>query len=243
MNIPMPDQREKEVAIQRIITEGLVPPQSLRQHVGELYCSLGFRYIFRDTVDGLIMAVAAVIGFMLVWTLSSGQHLYGMVIIVSPLLFLLQAVVIEAKERLSGMYELKMVCKFTLRQITAFRMIGFSGLGIVCCIGISVFASFYWRIPDFGRILVLSLCSLFLYSLFTLWGIQRMRGRAAYCTPAVMWIIACLLPVVLQDGQWDRLLADVPVAAALCLLLVSGWLYLREIKKLFLSNDKEVLIC
>ena len=60
----------------------------------------------------------------------------------APVFFVFAVLLTEIAERINLLYELKMTCKYTILQITAFRVVCFSLIGTVLCTLISLLAPF-----------------------------------------------------------------------------------------------------
>lgn len=241
MNIKMPDEHEKGRSIETILSKGISRPKSFVERISEIYRSLGYRCIFWDTADSILLSSAISIGIAVLWAFSSSKSTYGMLFAISPVLYLLLALFTDVKERIGGLYELKMTCKFTIRQITAFRMICFSGIGIAFSVLMSTLSCLLGGFQNYDRMLITSLCALFLCSFLTLFTMMHIRGKWSYYTPPVIWSAICILPVLLFGEQWELLISRIPMAANLCVIAIVGWLYLREIKKLICCNEREVV--
>ena len=243
MNIPMPDENEKSVAIETILAKGLIRRKSLFQQLNELYRNIGLRRIFWDITD--IMVITFMSTLLLVFVLkdliAQKSMVFGILFAISPFMFLFLSLITEAKERMTGLYELKMTCKYTIRQISAFRMLCFSGAGMAFSGLISVTLAFWDGNQEFWQILVISLCALFLYSLLMIAAMNRLHRNWSYYVPSIVWALLSILPLKLFGEQWESFLRQVPFGIALGFLCILVWLYLWEIKQLIYSNEREVI--
>lgn len=242
MNIKMPNESEKDLSIDFILLKGLSHPKSLLNYLLKLYRSLGFGFIFWDTADIFLLSAAGAFGIALFWVMSSEQYIYGTLFAISPILFLLLTLITEAKERISGLYELKMTLKFTMNQIIAFQMLCFSGIGVAFCILMLSITWFMGKEQFFGHIVTISLCALFLCSFITLFTIVHIKGKWVFYIPSAIWVVICILPAQMFSDKWELFLSKIPIGVNLCMIFVLAWLYIREIKKLISMRKSEVII-
>ncbi|SHI23056.1 hypothetical protein SAMN02745823_03670 [Sporobacter termitidis DSM 10068] len=242
MNIPMPDENEKSVAIDAILSKGLIRQKSLGRQLRELHRALGLRSIFRDTADGMLIAAGITLGLCFILFRSFPYSWTGgMLFAVSPVFYLLLSLASEIKERVSGLYELKMTCRYTIRQICVFRMLYFSAAGTAFCVLIAASVSVPGGFRDFWHTLAISLCSLFLCSLLSAKAAAFIgRRRMYYLFPAI-WPAICILPVQVFGKAWDQALLRLPDGIALAVVFLTAFFYLREIKKLMTRSEREAL--
>jgi hypothetical protein len=177
MNIIELSQNEKDRAIEAILSRGLSKPKSLWGHLWEIYRALGLRYIFLDTAQAIIMTVFAAIVFIGLYPLWPEQHIYAALFAAAPVFFIFVVLFTETIERLSGLYELKMTCKYTVRQIAAFRVLCFSLVGVVFCTLTSLYFSRLQLAYDFFRAFSISLCALFLCAFLTISVLRRFKWK------------------------------------------------------------------
>jgi hypothetical protein len=240
MNIIEPSQYEKDKAIEDIILKGLSKPKSLWEYLCDIYRALGLRYIFCDMAYAMIMTVVSTIGFIILYPLTPEQHIYAAIFAVAPVFFIFIVLFTEIIERVSGLYELKMTCKYTVQQITAFRILCFSLLGAVFSVLTSLYFSRLLIVYDLLRTFSLSLCALFLYAFLTIFILRRFNRKWNYIIVVLLWIIIGLLPARIFGEQWNLLLVRLPVAVTVFVAATACILFLMEIKKLMDISKREV---
>ncbi len=240
MNMIEPSQNEKDRAIENILSKGLSTPKSLWGYLCEIYRALGIRYIFLDTGLAIIMTIIATIGFIRLYPLSLEQYPYAMLFALAPVFFLFVVLFAETIERVSGLYELKMTCKYTVQQITAFRVLCFSLMGAVFC----AFTSLYFsRLPvayDFFRAFSLSLCALFLCSFLTIFIIRRFSQNWIYFTAMLLWMAIGFLPVRVFGQWWELFFSQIPVTVTVFVAVIACALFFMEIKNLMKIRKRKV---
>ncbi|MDR7855853.1 hypothetical protein [Tissierella sp.] len=237
MNIIKPTNSEKENAIENILSQGLSKPDGLWDFCYRMYCSLGFKFIFFDISQAIIMAVAITIGFILFYPLSSQQHVYSTLFAVSPLFFITVIFFTEFIERNDSLHELKMTFKHTIQKIIIFRILCYSLISMVICIFLSI------SMPDkynFLRAASITLSALFICALLTIYIMRRLKGRWIHFTSLVAWVATAFLPVLILGERWELLLSQIPIGITITVGVIGFILYLNEIKKLINMNKMEV---
>ncbi len=237
MNISKPTERERDIAIDNILSAGLSKPDGIWHFCSKMYRSLGLKFIFFDISQAIIMAVAVTVAFILMYPLSSQQNMYSLLYVISPLFFISIVCFTEFIERNDRIYELKMTCKYTVQQIIVFRVLCYSLISILLCIFIS------GGIPvtyNFLRAVSITLSALMICALFTIYVMRRLKGRWVYLISPVVWAVIVFLPVLIFGEKWELFLSQIPIGIAAAVAIIGFYLYLREIKKLINTNKLEV---
>ncbi len=240
MNIMEPSRAERDKAIEEILLKGLSKPQSLWQGLLEMYRVLGLRYIFCDTAYATIMSMVVTVGFIILYPLLPEQYTYATLFAVAPVFFILVVIFTETIEKVSGLYELKMTCKYTVQQITAFRVLCFSLIGALFCAFTNLY--FSWRLAeeDLFRAFALSFCAMFLCAFLTMFILQRSNWKWNHFFVMLLWIILNLLPAQIWGEKWEAFLAQIPVALTILVAAAACTLFLMETKKLMNIRKREV---
>lgn len=240
MNMIEPSPNEKDREIAQILAKGLSKPKSLWRYLWGLYRALGFRYIFLDTSKAIMMAMAATILFIMLYPLSPEQHIYAALFAVAPIFFIFVVLFAETIERVNGMYELKMTCKYTVQQIAAFRVLCFSLPGVMFCGLTSVYFGRYSVAYDFFRAFSLSLSALFLCAFLSLLIMRRFNWKWNHVFTALIWVAIGFLPVRIFGQRWEWFLSEIPVAITVFVTMIACSLFLIELKHLLNIRTREV---
>lgn len=234
MNIQMPTHEEKERAIHTIVRDGLPHKQSILVAMPELFKTIGLRNLFWGTEDCIFLAIICAIAFALVFvlpiTLYSGFQ-YLALFIISPLFYSLLHIITAWKELQNGTYEIKMTCHYTLRELTALRMLFFSGFSVILDV---LLAGVVSCLPTTGGVSVLqligiSLSALFLYGAVTMFVLIKGLSLTKQLAVPALWSILCLLPFVLKINVEAALLA-LPNVVVLFILLVAVCCYFIQLR-------------
>lgn len=242
MIIPMPNDNEKEKSINTILIQGIKKPKSIISYLNLLYRNIGLRHIFWDIWDAILYMVIMSAGIMILSYFSFKSFDSVLLFTFSPSVYLFLTVITELKERMDCLYDLKMTCTFTIQQITAFRMICFSILGIVFSSFLSVFS---WFIQDgtvnFFNQLSISMLALFLCSTLSLEVIVYIPYKKSIIAVPVIWSLICIIPVIIFGNNWTLYLNNIPPAIAILVICLCIILSLKEIKKLISINGRGVI--
>jgi len=234
MNIS-PEERDN--AIEAILSKGLTPPVPTWAFLRDMCKSLGPRAIFWDFAPGILVSVMVAAGYValgimpLAWIddwINMPLSLYSSLFLLSPALFIGLTISTEAIERLDGLYDLKMTCRYTIRQIMAFRLLSFSLCGTIFTVVGSAAISSMPETGCFMQLFSLALCSLFLCSLLIIHTMRRLH--CGWYLGAAIWTGVGLLPIIIFRQAWENLLSHIPPAITLCVAAVAFLLFLREIK-------------
>lgn len=247
MNIEYPTPEEQRAAARNIVKAGMPRRRPLAAEVADLCRSLGFGVVFRDMADVVFLsAMAAVCIFISLAEnfshSSDPDQAYELLFAMAPSVYLLLCLLGFWKERMSGTYDVKMSCKYTVCHLTAFRMLVFSCACIVmnlAAVGILFAAGL---VTDYWQAFLVTASSLFLFSVLLLWSLFRGRGLAAPTLTAAAWVPVNLLLGALFGGGYGRFLREMPLWLHLTVALMLACLYCRGIGRL-ISEQKERILC
>ncbi|MCL1884484.1 MAG: hypothetical protein FWF81_12145 [Defluviitaleaceae bacterium] len=232
MNIT-PSERDK--AINEILDKGLVEPVSTPMFLRNMFQNLGTVVIFRGALPGVFLSlfVASAYVLMVVMYIDNvfaDLKYNSLLFLFSPMLFIGLTLSTEATELIEGrgLYELKMACRYTVRQITAFRLLCFSLVGTIFAV---IVGYSYHTVIETGYLLhfvSLALSSLFLCTLLIIFTMRHFR--VGWWFGSCIWTAFGLLPMAINRHGWEELLSHLPPVLTLGVAVVAFTLFLREIK-------------
>ena len=234
---------ERERAIQGILNQGLRQPKGLWAGLWELLCALGPGNLFFGTALAAGLTLAANLAAVWLCGRFLAGRMYAALFAMAPASFLLILLFTEAAEQLSGCYPLKMTCKYTLRQVTACRVLAFSLLGTVSCTLGSLYYVNLFGARSLLQPLSISLCGLFLCVALSLLFLRRFQGPRAPLFMAALWMAVSLLPPALFGQDWEALLAQLPAAVTAGTAAAAWVLSLLELKWMLNTPGKEASRC
>lgn len=230
-NIPLPTEEEKAEAILHILDEGLPRRQGVFRELRQLLAHIGLPTLFFGAGDCIALS-------LLIWALSliptialttSAESLAPALFLFSPLLYAALSLLTFWKELQSGIWEWCCTFRVSVRMMNALRMLCFGGGAVLVCVPVTVLL---WQLGggvySLGWMLSLSLASLFLYGMLSLFC-RRLRGVPGLVTAPVLWLMLGLVPFIWsRAAQW---LLTVP-AAVFCLLAAGALpVYLVELRR------------
>lgn len=170
MNIPYPDEKRISEAVQSICDQAVSEQETVRSFLKNMTRSLGFRNIFRGTLDSalLTLTVCLLVGGGSLYALLEAPNgpalAAGAAFALSPLMLLVLFSLLTWKGRTDSLYAIQMTCKYTLHHLTAYRVFAASLLNIGFN-GIYVLLLHRFLQISFFSILCISLSALFLFAL------------------------------------------------------------------------------
>ena len=170
MNIPYPDEKRISEAVQSICDQAVPEQETVRSFLKNMTRSLGFRNIFRGTLDSalLTLTVCLLVGGGSLYALLKAPNgpalAAGAAFALSPLMLLVLFSLLTWKGRTDSLYAIQMTCKYTLHHLTAYRVFAASLLNIGFN-GIYVLLLHRFLQISFFSILCISLSALFLFAL------------------------------------------------------------------------------
>lgn len=237
-NIPMPTEDEKDAAVRRIVAAG-IKHSGLLSQLTEIYRALGLRCIFWDTADCFAIAIISFVCAVASLSVCYTDNAIAVLFAVSPVFYVVLTIAVQWKEHMTGLYELKMTCKYTIQKVTAFRMSCFLAAGLPTCgVLAAVFEATMYN-GDFIRLLLISVCSMFLCAVIMMLAIIVVKRPELYLSVPVVWGILCLTPAIIFGKAWNDFLLNLSYTAVIIAILICAVIYTVQIKKLILNNDME----
>ena len=221
MRIDYPTDAERDASIDAILAAGLDPQPTLRHALGGLYRILGLRGMLFGVWDCVLLAVllsgcAAVPLMGVLLSRAEPRLLLYPLTGGAPLLYAALLLLTFWKEEQLGTRELKMTVLYDLRQLTALRLLLFSGMAALGNVLLAACAAAFCRDALlFAQLLSLSLGALCVYIALTLLWFQPVL-------PA-LWAALCLLPpVFLPEALLAALLDGLPLAGTALLAVLAA---------------------
>lgn len=235
-------EEEKNKSIDFIISQGMPRPQTLRSCIPKLFKSVDMQTLFFGVGDCLFLAFLAFALFIVpfAYSASGGEgSLCPAVFVFSPALYGLLHFLTQWKERMSGTYELKMTCRYTLRQLTALRMLLFGGISIIICVPVtSLFYALSGESVSFPRLMGVSFSALFIFAAVLLAAFISAKKRYILGVYAIWTTVSVIM---LNSGEkFGSLLLKVPVFLFYLTAVLALSVYLIEVRH-YLFDRKEAV--
>lgn len=235
MRITMPSEEEKNRSIRLILDAGLPQKGPLGLRLPGLVRAIGLRNLFWNTGSCMFLALLGGVLLVLFFTIPAAfqrQMLPAGLLLASPAVYGLLLFLTSWRERQMGIDLMTMTCYYTLKELTALRMVLFGGANALLNI---FFVLVLWRRADpalsLFQMMGASLSALFLYGTATLLALSRRRNRP-WLVPA-LWCAACTAPAAL-GADLLGILSGISGAAALAFAFLTLLLFIAEAER-FLS--------
>lgn len=209
-------------------------PQRLWTAVPALWKSLGLRELLFGVWDCAFLAVLAA---ALVWSgaamlVRQQEYLvYTVLFVISPVLWAVLHGLIMWKERMSGVWELFMTARVTLRQLSALRMLLFGAVSVVASVALCGMV----RLLTGGELSLLRLCgvsfaSLFLFAAASLLAEEFIRPPLGCLAVPAAWL-ALGAALLWLGPKAERFFAGLPEAVLCLIAVIAAGIYLALLKR------------
>lgn len=243
-NIPFPSGEEKAASVSYILEKGVPRPRGLAS-LGDMSAALGIRGLFFGVEDSLLLALlcaAAMLALSAAYAQARPERLCLILFSVSPAAYALLQLLTGWKERLSGTYEQKMACRYTIREVNALRMLCFSGVSVILSVLLGVgFSRLRVCVLPLWRLLGLSFAALFLYASLSMAALLLGRGPGRRLIAPGAWLAVTGLLAAL-GAEAERFLLNLPPAVSLVAAAGAAALYLSLLSKYCFTREKGALV-
>lgn len=212
---------EKESAIQNIVRRGTVSPADRIKALLDAGKTCPFGVLFFGVGDCLFLGVLITVCLWLFFLQWNTQMILCSVFALSPFAYISSFLLTTWKEHIVQLYEVKMSCHYTIRQITALRMIYFSlGNMFLNTAALLLFVPARAAFIPFWKTLGLSFSSLFLYGVILL--LFQIRGslRLSAAMPPLAWILLNCSVAMYYGERMEKMLLN--LAGGLVFILVAA---------------------
>lgn len=235
----MMNEEEKDASIAFILSQGIVKKQTAKDRIAEMLRTIGFRFLFWDKGYSLFFAALATAGALALFILVPSDYRYSAAIAVAPLLFLLVTLFAETSERADGLYELKQTCHYTIRQITALRVISYSVVGSLFTAVIAAISadSRY----EFLSLFPLCLSALFICGVLSLSVMRHWHGKWVNGIFSAVWVFGNIaLPFSIGKG-WESILREMPIVISVALAMLGAVILACQISNMLVGGKKNAV--
>lgn len=238
-NIQKLSETEKEFAISEIVEKGIMKPSDKFRKILEIKRVCTVHTLFFGVGDCLFLGLLAAACLWLFLIQAGSQVIVCMIFAVSPFAYIVSYLLATWKEHRLQLYDIKMTFRYTVRQVSAFRMIYFSGINIFLnTLILSLFAHLWFSAVVFWKILGLSFASVFLYGIIML--IVQIKGKPywAILCPPVLWGTISAFVIAFYGGKLEKILLNLAGSLVLVITIAIFVIYLIALFAFFLSKNK-----
>jgi len=230
------NNNEKNKSIEYILSHGLVTPQTTRSKIFEMFRTIGVRYIFWDTGYSLFFAALTLAIALALLVIINADYRYSAAVSVAPLMFLLINAFAETSERACGLYELKQTCRYTIRQITALRVLCYSLVGAAFTAVVTVLKM--QDLHEFISMFTLCLSALFICAALSLSVMRYTRRLWANAVFSGAWVFASIALPFSLGKKWEVLLGNTPVIISAIIAVIGATALIYQISKMLSEVEK-----
>ncbi|MDR0849129.1 MAG: hypothetical protein LBN10_08870 [Propionibacteriaceae bacterium] len=200
----------KDRAIAHILDEGLVHPVSAWERARTIQRELGTKNIFFDTAWSLIFSGVMVVAMIVITLGVPAAWRHTATVACAPLLFTVILAGTEMLERATAMYDLKQTAHFTIRQVTALRVMAYS---LVAAVVTALLASLSATgAAEVLTLVPLGLAALFGCALAEVSTLRFTRSPWAMAVFTVVWMAVWIGAPVRFGEAWEACLASLNTA-------------------------------
>lgn len=242
-NIDMPDDLEIKNQINLILDKGLEKEEHFYSYIKNMYKQIGFKNLFHDKAElifiGVLLLSILLLGILGIKrnTMMSKEIIYTFIFIISPLYYLITNIFSFMNMKENNTYEIEMVCKYNLYQVSALRMLVFSVISIFLSV---IFILGLYNKIDILRGIMISITSIFLFSSLLLYSMVKLKSKIGRYLVIGFWIIGNLILLRLSFNQYFEFLQTMPMVVYVLVAVTSLFIYMKNIQ--ILSNYKKVVM-
>lgn len=236
--IDMPDEMTIQNEINIILDKGLKHKKSFFSYMRKMYKQLGLKVIFHDFVE-IVFTLLIFLSLFLVIKFNEGaidyeevKKIYGLIMIASPILYLILSLISLIKIKENRTYEIEMTCKYNLYQLSAFRMFVFSVICILFNVSIIFNIVCKFGSINFLRATMISITSLFLFSTMFLYLIIKIRSKITKYLAIVGWIAINLLLYIFNNKLYTNILTALPIGVYFIVTVICIYFYIKKLREL-----------
>lgn len=240
MNIQRLSETERDLAIQKIIKKGIITPGDRLRKIMDIKRVCTFRTLFFGMGDCLFIGLLIAVCLWMLLMQADPQVIICIIFTISPFAYISLYALTTWKEHVIQLYEVKMTCRYTFRQFSAFRMMYFSGINMVLnVLMLSWLLTFKITVVLFWKAMGLSFAAVFLYGAIML--IFQIKGKP-YLTAAfspAFWITINALVITFYGEQMEQMLLDLAGVLVLIIAVVMCLIYFAALLHFFESRTGE----
>lgn len=239
-NIKIPDLDFNDM--EKIINSGVRRKTSFLKYLRDAYKELGFRNIFHDKNEliFIVMITLVILWLSLVSFIDSNVvESYKLIFVTSPILYLVASVFSFYNSKEKGAFEIEMVCKYNLYQLSAIRMFIFSILTAVLNTLMILAGSLVNKDINIIRLICISITGLFLFSTIFLYSLITFKSRVIKMSVIAGWILVNLFFSSFNSGIYNEFLTKVPIYIHIVITVVCIALYIKNLNKLINFRRKK----
>ena len=237
MNMKELSKAEKDKAIAEILDKGLGSPACRLKKIWEFLRFCNLKWIFFDMGDCIFLGLLIAFTGWVILLQADEKFICCVLFGISPFVYMAAYFLASWKEYQQQLYEMKMVCLYSLYQVTALRMLYFSVLNLVLNSAIlAIIQEFHIMKIDFWRMLGISFSSIFIYGILILTFQFRGKRWLSYVTPPFLWIALNTVIYALWNRYIERVIMNMSVWIVYVITLILLLIYIVSLYIYIIRN-------
>lgn len=239
MSIQKLSEIEKDSAVRQIVQNGVVSPMDKIRKIIHIWQMCTFRTLFFGVGDCLFFGLLIAASLWLILLRADSKVIVCLIFSVSPFAYIASYLLTTWKEHLLQLYEIKMACRYTIRQVSAFRMLYFSGANLLLNVFmISVLVRFQFSGVAFWKTLGLSFSAVFLYGLLMLAFQIKGKPYLTMLIPPVLWATVNTFVVAFYGEKLEGILLGLANGLVVIIMIALIVTYLITLYGFIISQTK-----
>lgn len=237
-NIEKLSTTEKELAIKKIVQQGVVTPWDRIRNVLNMNNVCSLKFLFWGIGDCLFFSVLIAACLWMFLIQLDSKVIVCMIFSVSPFAYIFLYALTSWKEHILYLYEMRMTCKYTIKQITVIRMIYFSAINMILNVLILGCFSQSFNAPiGLLKVIGLSFTSVFLYGSIMLFVQLRKNTFWATTFTPVFWIVFNTMIIFFYGERIEQFLLNLTNSIVISFTVISLGIYLFVLFRYALSKQ------
>ncbi|MGG5461291.1 hypothetical protein [Clostridium sp. B9] len=246
LDIEIPDIDLGE--LDEIVGSGVKTKVSFFTYLKNAIKDLGFRNIFHDKSELIVIALAGtLILWMTMMNFSYGRvvDVYRAMFILSPMVYLGIVLFSFYNSKSKGVFQLEMTCKYNLYQLSALRMFIFSIGSLLINTMVIVIMAYHHKDINAIRMIIISITGLFLFSTVFLYSLIKLKSMFAKVGAIALWIIVNLLLSSVENKYYVDFLMNAPIYIHIGISVICCILYIKRLNDLrnYRIKKRREIIC
>ncbi|WP_054705970.1 hypothetical protein [Bacillus sp. JCM 19041] len=244
-------KRTERMEIERIVKAGMVEQAPFYKRIWRLYRRLGFRYLFYDRRELLLMVVMLLVGmptlgfFIAEWVDSSPRNFgpLGVLFTISPGNFILYVSAFVLFRINQAGAAVEFTTRYNMYQLSALRFLLFSVVALISMAVLIVCLAVQGAIISIVHAVLVSFSSLFLFAFLYLAILTRLKPSWVQRWGFVLfWIIGNTVFLYTPFIPSEQLIGSIPIVVYVVILFACIYGFYEQTKRLFdLTKRKGVL--
>lgn len=217
---------EKDLAIRKIIQQGVVTPWDRLRKIFNINSVCSLQTLFFGVGDCLFLSILIAACLWMFLVQLDSQIIVCMIFGISPFAYITLYALTSWKEHILYLYEMRMTCKYTIKQITVVRMIYFSAINMILNVLIlACFSQSFNTHIELWKVIGLSFTSVFLYGSIMLFVQLRKNTFWASVVTPTFWIVFNAAIIFFYGAGIEQILLNLTNSLVISFAVVSLVLY------------------